>query len=357
MGAFDQVAHGAIDHAECAALGIAPEQVTDFSSNLNPFGPPSGVRAALSALDPAPYPDRSCLRLRMRLAHLHGCEPNQILVGNGANELIHLIAHALAGPNATALVIAPTYGEYEHASRLHRMQIVEVRTQPEDGFRCDITMLSAAIRRINPRLTWLCAPNNPTGVGVEPAAICDLARLCADYDGFLIVDRAYHAFQRGLRDLRDPLDEESPPNLIRLYSLTKSYALAGLRLGYLIAHPAIVAGIGRFQPAWSVNSAAQAAGLAALADTAFLPVTLPRVWAASDDLETELRQLGLMVWRAVLPFLLVQCGNGAAVRVRLLQRGCLVRDCASFGLPEWVRVAPRQPAENARLIKAWKEIV
>ena len=84
MGAFDRVAHGAIDHAEFAALGIAPEQVTDFSSNLNPFGPPSGVRAALLALDPAPYPDRSCLRLRMRLAHLHGCEPDRILVGNGA---------------------------------------------------------------------------------------------------------------------------------------------------------------------------------------------------------------------------------------------------------------------------------
>jgi histidinol-phosphate aminotransferase len=79
--------------------GSRQKQVTDFSSNLNPFGPPSSVRAALSALDPAPYPDRSCLRLRMRLAHLHGCEPDRILVGNGANELIHLIAHT---PRQTA---------------------------------------------------------------------------------------------------------------------------------------------------------------------------------------------------------------------------------------------------------------
>ncbi len=357
MGAFDQIAHGAIDHAEFAALGIAPEQVIDFSSNLNPFGPPSGVHAALSALDPVPYPDRSCLQLRMRLGRLHGCEPDRILVGNGANELIHLIARALADPPATALVIAPAYGEYEHASRLNQMQIVEVRTQPEDGFHCDIAMLSAAIRRVHPRLTWLCAPNNPTGVGMEPAAVCDLARLCADCDGFLVVDRAYHVFQRSLHDLRDPLDAESPPNLVRLYSLTKSYALAGLRLGYLIARPTIVAGIGCFQPAWSVNSAAQVAGLAALADTAFLPATLPRVWAASDDLVTGLRRLGLEVWRAALPFMLVHCGNGAAVRIRLLRRGCLVRDCASFGLPEWVRVAPRQPAANARLIDAWREIV
>ncbi|MBO9366455.1 MAG: aminotransferase class I/II-fold pyridoxal phosphate-dependent enzyme, partial [Roseiflexus sp.] len=104
-------------------------------------------------------------------------------------------------------------------------------------------------------------------------------------------------------------------------------------------------------------SAAQAAGLAALADTAFLPATLPQVWSASDDLETGLRRLGLKVWRAALPFMLVHCSNGAAVRMRLLQHGCVVRDCASFGLPEWVRVAPRQPEENARLIDAWKEIV
>lgn len=357
MGAFDRVAHGAIDHAEFAALGIAPEQVIDFSSNLNPFGPPSGVRAALSALDPAPYPDRSCLRLRMWLGRLHGCEPDRILVGNGANELISLIARAFADPHATALVVAPTYGEYEHAGRLNQMQIVEVRAQSEEGFRCDITALSAAIRRVNPRLTWLCVPNNPTGVGMEPAAICELARVCADCDGYLVVDRAYHAFQRGLCDLHDPLDEQSSLNLIRLYSLTKSYALAGLRLGYLIAQPSVVAGIGRLQPAWSVNSAAQAAGLAALADTTFLPATFPQVWAASDDLETGLRRLGLDVWRAALPFMLVRCGNGAMVRAHLLRRGCLVRDCASFGLPEWVRVAPRQPGENARLIDAWKEII
>jgi histidinol-phosphate aminotransferase len=118
-----------------------------------------------------------------------------------------------------------------------------------------------------------------------------------------------------------------------------------------------VAGIGRFQPAWSVNSAAQAAGLAALADADFLPATLPRLWSASDDLRDGLRRLGLDVWRAAMPFMLVRCGNGAAMRMRLLRHGCLVRDCASFGLPEWVRVAPRQPAENARLIEAWKEIV
>ncbi|MCS6939133.1 MAG: aminotransferase class I/II-fold pyridoxal phosphate-dependent enzyme, partial [Roseiflexus sp.] len=195
MDALDNVAHGALDHAELAALGIAPEQVIDFSSNLNPFGPPSAVRAALAALDPAPYPDRSCLRLRTVLAERHGCAPDQVLAGNGANELIHLIARALGEPGATSLIITPTYGEYEHASRLAQMRIVEVRAPASDDFRLDDQALINAVRRIRPRLTWLCAPNNPTGVSLPPSVIGALAAAC---DGFLIVDRAYYTFQRDL---------------------------------------------------------------------------------------------------------------------------------------------------------------
>lgn len=354
MGAFERVAHGALDHAELIALGIAPDRVIDFSSNLNPFGPPPAVRAALANLDPAPYPDRSCIALRTILAQRHSCTPEHILVGNGANELISLIAQALGAPEAISLVIAPTYGEYEHASRLMRMQVAEVRAQADEGFHLSDQALHHAVQRFRPRLIWLCTPNNPTGTTLSPAALHNLADAC---NGFVVVDRAYYVFQRDLDDLRDPLDAPAPSNLIRLYSLTKSYALAGLRLGYLIAQPEIVQRIGRFQPAWSVNSAAQAAGLAALADDNFLSTTLPRLWRVSDDLYAGLRQLELHVWRAALPFMLVRCGDGSAVRRRLLQYSCVVRDCASFGLPEWVRLAPRRPPENERLLAAWKEIV
>ncbi|ABU56758.1 pyridoxal phosphate-dependent aminotransferase [Roseiflexus castenholzii] len=354
MDTLDRVVHGALDSAELAALGIAPDRVIDFSSNLNPFGPPPAVHTALATLDPTPYPDRHCLRVRTILAERHGCALDQVLAGNGTNELIYLIAQALGEPGATALILAPTYGEYEHASRLARMQVVEVRAPASDGFRFDEQALIEAVQHIRPRLIWLCAPNNPTGTSLPPSIIGDLASAC---DGFLVADRAYYAFQRDLHDGRDPLDGTAAPNLIRLYSLTKSYALAGLRFGYLIAHPEVATHIGRFQPAWSVNSAAQAAGLAALTDAVFLPATLPRLWSASDDLVAGLHRLGLYVWRAALPFMLVRCGNGATVRTRLLHLGCIVRDCASFGLPEWVRVAPRRPEENARLIAAWKEIV
>ncbi|MBX0328940.1 aminotransferase class I/II-fold pyridoxal phosphate-dependent enzyme, partial [Oscillochloris sp. ZM17-4] len=148
-----------------------------------------------------------------------------------------------------------------------------------------------------------------------------------------------------------------PVGLLRLHSLTKSYAIAGLRLGYLLADAELIARVAAYQPTWSVSSAAQAAGLAALADGGFLARTLPQIWAGSDALQAGLIALGLRVHRAGLPFMLVRAGDGAATRAALLRRGCAVRDCASFGLPAWVRVAPRRPEENVRLLDAWKEIL
>lgn len=354
MGARRGVAHGALDHEELAALGLSAAALLDFSSNLNPFGPPAGVRAALCALDLAPYPDRSCHRLRLRLAERHRCAPDAVLAGNGANELIHLLARALLGPGAAALVVGPTFGEYAHASALAGAEVVELRAHEGGRFQLDEQAVLAAIGRVRPRITWLCAPNNPTGVDLSPA-IPALGRACAAHGGLLVVDRTYHELRRGGRQAREP-ESATEPNLVWLHALTKSYALAGLRLGYLIAAPDIVARVGAYQPAWSVSSAAQAAGLAALDDPAFLAASVPRLWAASDGLLAGLGGLGLRIWRAALPFMLVYTGDSAATRAALLRRGCAVRDCASFGLEGWVRVAPRRPEENRRLIDAWKEL-
>lgn len=350
MGATDGIVHGALDHAELAALGVRPEALIDFSSNLNPFGPPEAVRRALAALDPAPYPDRSCLALRHALAARHGCPIEQILVGNGANELIHLLARALLHPSDPVLVLGPTYGEYAHTCRLAGAHVVELLAHPADDFRHDAEALTTIVSRLRPRLTWLCTPNNPTGTAYDPAAIGRLAEQVASTGGLLIVDRAYTALRRdgGIDAL------PTRPSLLELHSLTKSYALAGLRLGYLLGDPALLERVGAYQPTWSVNSAAQAAGLAALSDAAFLPATIPQLWAASDALCADLHALGCTVRRATLPFFLVHTGNGAATRQTLLRRGCLVRDCASFGLAEWVRIAPQRPERNRQFVAVWE---
>ncbi len=356
MESYSPVVHGALDEAELARLGLSVGQLIDFSSNINPFGPPDSVLQALRSLNPAPYPDRSCLRLRTQLAALHHCATNAILVGNGANELIHLVGRACGEAGATALVVGPTYGEYAHASRLVGMQVVEQQSTIATGFHPDLSDLFATIERLRPRLCWLCVPNNPTGIDLSSDMIGELAQACAAVGGLLILDRAYLTLKRNATP-HDPLDYISIPRLIRIYSLTKSYAVAGLRIGYLIADPQTVTAIAHFQPAWSVNSAAQAAALAMLTDTTFLPATIPQLWAVSDELAQNLRQIGLNVWRADLPFMLVNCTHAGLVRHQLLRRGCVVRDCTSFGLPEWVRVAPRRPGDNTRLLAAWREIL
>ena len=356
MGTRHPVAHGALDHAELAARGLDPDELLDFSSNLNPFGPPPGVRVALAALDPAPYPDRSCLRLRQELSARHACDLEQVLPGNGSNQLIHLIARALLRPDDVVLVIGPTFGEYAHASQLAGAHVVEWRACAGEHFAVDCAAVSAQILRLRPRLTWLCAPNNPTGAHVTAAGSRAIAEACAASHGFLIVDRTYHAFVRGRASLVDQL-ADLRSNVLQLHSLTKSYALAGLRLGYLLGDADVVTRVAAYQPAWSVSSAAQAAGLAALADGTFLPCTLPQLWAASDDLYDGLAQIGLIVWRAALPILLAHTGDAAVTRAALLARGCVVRDCSSFGLPEWVRVAPRRPDDNKQLLHVWSAIV
>ena len=141
----------ALDYAELAALGLRPEALLDFSSNVNPFGPAPGVYATLAALDPAPYPDRSCLLLRQQLTARHGCGLAQVLAGNGSNELIHLLAYALLRPGDVALVIGPTFGEYAHASRLANAQVVEWRAYADQRFSIDCALVVDQIRRLRPR--------------------------------------------------------------------------------------------------------------------------------------------------------------------------------------------------------------
>ncbi len=350
------VVHGGLDHAELAALDLAPGDVLDFSSNVNPFGPPRAVREALANLDPATYPDRTSLALRKLLAARHDIAPDQILVGNGSNEIIHLIARALLKPGDAVLVIEPTFGEYAHASRLAAAVVFVARAGAEIGFEHDPDALAVAIRERRPRLVWLCAPNNPTGTTLDLKQLAALAAACSASGSTLVLDQAYVAFERDA-DLRaDPIEPMELPCVLRLHSLTKAYALAGLRLGYLLGDAATLGRIARFQPAWSVNSAAQVAGAAALGDQEFLQSTLARLCDCSDSLGAELASLGLEVLPPRLPFFLVRTGSGADTRMALLRKGIAVRDCGSFGLPELVRVAPRSKEENGRLVQAWREL-
>ncbi len=307
------VVHGALDHAELTALRLDPHALLDFSTNVNPYGPPRRVGEALATLDYGAYPDRSCFQLRRAIAEHHGCDPDHVLVGNGSNELIHLLARALLQGGDSVLVIGPTFGEYARASELAGAAVRLWHAGEEHGFRIAHAPIVDLIRRHKPRLVWLCTPNNPTGAAITVEGLAAIRTACVEAGSRLIVDRAYAAMLRD--DRQDAMRAaEVQPFVLQLYSLTKLYALAGLRLGYLVAQPDVIARVVAYQPTWSVNSAAQAAGLAALTDKEFVHRTLPQLWQSSEQLRAELCALGLGVLPSMLPFMLVHTGNGAATR-------------------------------------------
>ena len=343
-----RVEHGGPDFAELATLGIRPEAILDFSVNKNPLGTSPRAMRALGLVEPSSYPDDRCLRLRAGLAAAHEVHPDEVLVGNGSVELIWLLGQVYLGVDDDVVILGPTFGEYEAAARRSGARITQVDAREQTGFRPDVNEINDTIRGVEPRLIFLCNPNNPTGQVLAPGELQSL--LDALGHGLLIVDEAYV-------DLADGVESVLPlgridPRLVILRSLTKSHGLAGLRLGYMVATPAIVEAVGRAQPPWSVNAFAQAAGFAALGDDEHVVDGRRLARRARAMLVDGLERLGLACVPSRASYWLVKVGDGRLVRDELLRRGILVRDARSFGLPSYIRGAVRPIDECERLLAA-----
>jgi histidinol-phosphate aminotransferase len=342
--------HGALDFAELDRLALAPEAVLDFSVNGNPYGPSPCVREALAQVPYDRYPDREALALRRVLSAHLDVTADQLLVGNGSTELVWLVALAFVRAGDTVLLVGPTFGEYTRAAVLMGARLHQYSARRTEGFRVVPEAITPLLQQRQPRLVFLCNPNNPTGTFVAPDSIAHWA--AAFPRTLFIVDEAYLTFTASAPSVLSV----RRPNMLVLRSMTKAYALAGLRLGYAIGSPDILDALRRARPPWSVNALAQAAGIAALQDTTHLAHCLTRIAQAKHDFVTGLCALELTPVPSTTHFFLVRVGNGASCRQALLQRGMLVRDCASFGLPEYVRMATRRPEENARLLTALEEL-
>ncbi|HYU19701.1 MAG TPA: histidinol-phosphate transaminase [Chloroflexota bacterium] len=339
------VPHGGPDYAELAGLGLQAESLIDFSVNCNPLGASPRAMRALSSVDPSRYPDRQALRLRAGLAAAHDVSPDDVLAGNGSTELIWLLASVYLDPGDVAVVVGPTFGEYEAAIRRRRAEPVIVRASAADGFRPRLEELVGVIQETRPRLVFVCNPNNPTGQALTSDELAVLLAACDET--LLIVDEAYRDFADGLASA---LELRSDPRVVVLRSLTKSFGLGGLRLGYTIAQPSVIEAVQRAQPPWSVNAAAQTAGLAALGDTAHVAAGRQLARRAKAYLVDGLGRLGLRCLPSCTSFWLVEVGDAAELRRQLLVRGILVRDCSSFGLPKHIRLAARPLAQCEKLL-------
>jgi len=341
--------HGAVDPAALRAEGVDPAALTDFSSNQSPLGAAPGVAAAVASAVVDAYPDPHATELTARLAERHGVDPAQVVCGNGSTELIRLVAQLALAPGDVAVSLAPSFGECEVATRLAGARLEEVRLVHAGdgaGFFCDEPALGAALDAHRPRLCWLCSPNNPTGAAL-PAAL--IAALVAGFPATLFVlDEAYCDL---LPEPQWQADLLAAGNLLVLHSMTKYWGLAGLRLGHAVAAPALAAALRAAAPPWSVNAAAQAAGVAALADLDHHRRSVDLLTGERERLVAGLRARGWVTEPTTAGFFLIHVGDAPAARRALLAQGCLVRDCTSFGLPGHVRVSPRHPAQNDLLLE------
>jgi histidinol-phosphate aminotransferase len=343
--------HGGLRSDELRALGMDPSQVIDFSASINPLGPSPRVADALVQLDISRYPDPTSLALTEEIAHRHGVPPERVLIGNGASELIHLVVRVFVRGGQRAIAFTPTFGEFERACLLAGASVYPWRANPERGFRWTLRNKADVLRRVTPPLVYLCNPNNPTGVYLSESDVRSLADGLVG--GPLLLDEAYVSFVESAWDAT-PLTQRG--RVILLRSMTKDYALAGLRLGYLIAREDAIAAARRLQPEWSVSAAAQVAGLAALSDERHLRRSIALVREAKVALVDALERSGFEVHAGAANFVLIRVGDATVTRTALLRRGIAVRDCASFGLPEFLRVGVRTPAENERLAAALVEV-
>jgi histidinol-phosphate aminotransferase len=344
-----QAVHGGLDLAELQSLDVDPARIVDFSTNVNPFGPAPGVRAALAVANIDAYPDRRATVLCRSIAETWSIAPRSILVGNGASELLWLVGLASLRPGDDVLIFAPAYAEYARIASTFGARPIALDATSA-GFRHEPRDVAAALDRIRPRLAFVCNPSNPAGTVLPGETLGDWIRRFPDT--LFCVDEAYLAFAEAARSMiASPTD-----NLVVVRSMTKEHALAGVRLGYAVGPPTWIDAVAAAQPPWSVNALAQAAGVAALADPEHLRRSLDRLADAKRRLVDDLTRIGRAPVASATHYFLVPVGDGRAVRLALLRRGILVRDAASFGLPTHVRIATRLPEENARMVAALAEV-
>jgi histidinol-phosphate aminotransferase len=344
------VSHGGIDYAELANLGISADQVLDFSVSTNPFGPPPGLREALSEASLDRYPDSGSLELRLSLAKKLGISAKNLIIGSGSTELIRMAATAFFGQHDTVVILKPTYGEYELACRIAGADVIHQPLSEEQGFQINLTQLLDLIQRRRPRGIFLCNPNNPTGQYLSQNQVEQIVE--AAKDSLVILDEAYIAFTENTWSSLDLIRRD---NVVILRSMTKDYALAGLRLGYAAAAGSIIPVLEKVKPPWNVSSMAQIAGIYALKSESYLEKSCYRIKDCRKYLVGNLTNLGFTVLPSEANFFLVKVSDAAGLRQALLGKGILVRDCTSFGLPQYIRLAARPEEECRKLIAAVKE--
>ncbi|WP_340673376.1 threonine-phosphate decarboxylase CobD [Brevibacillus agri] len=360
MNVLEAYGHGGDLLTAADRFGMEPGQFLDFSANINPLGMPDSVRemllASLSAV--LRYPDPGHRQFRRALAQRLQLPKEWLLPANGAAEAMALAILGLQPQ--TVGVIYPCFSEYAELSEQFGATVIGCYGKEENGYKADSAELYRLFEQAD--LVFVGSPNNPTGILYEPQEMLQMAEWTVQTDTWLVVDEAFLDFVEESRQFTLASRLERFPRVILLRSMTKMYAIPGLRLGYAIAQPDAIAKMRAKQVSWSVNALALLAGELCLQEHEYERRTRSLVARERAGLVEFIRgELGWKVWPGEANFLLLRSPEGlpaAQLQERLGKKGVLIRSCAMYpGLTAHdVRIAVRGPEDNARLIAALREV-
>ncbi|MDP2111765.1 MAG: histidinol-phosphate transaminase [Thiobacillus sp.] len=330
-------------------LGLAEADIVKLASNENPLGPsPMALAAAQDALyDMALYPDGAGFALKAKLSEKFGVAANQIVLGNGSNDVLDMAARAFLSPGTSSVHSEHAFAVYPIATQTVGAQSIVV---PARDYGHDLAAMRAAIRD-DTRVLWIANPNNPTGTFLPWVEIEAFLETVPPHV-LVVLDEAYGEYlpPAGRCDTAAWLTRF--PNLLIVRTFSKAYGLAGLRVGYGLGSADVIDLLNRVRHPFNVNAPALAAAEAALDDAEFLARSYALNSAGMAQLVAGLAGLGIETVPSKGNFLLAKVGDAARINTELLKRGVIVRPVANYGLPEFLRVSVGLAGQNARFLDA-----
>ncbi|NLO23484.1 MAG: histidinol-phosphate transaminase [Fibrobacter sp.] len=323
--------------------------VIKLASNENPLGPSPKAQAAYLAVSSKLhlYPRGDAPDLIQAIAQKHSVSKHQIILGNGSDEVIDMVGKAFIRPEDECLSLEPTFSVYRFVALSFGAKYITVPALEEDS------PLEALLKKVSSktRVIFICNPNNPTGSYFSQRELLDFIKQIPP-SVLIFVDEAYAEYAQALDYPHLTPYIQEYPNLVISRTFSKIYALAGLRVGYAISSPQVIAGFWKVKPPFDINIAAQASALAAISDTEHVQKSIDLNNKGLVFVTQKIKALGFQVLSSQANFLCVRIGSDASNLVNYLEsQGVIVRGLSSFGMPEWIRVTIGTPEENDFFIK------
>jgi histidinol-phosphate aminotransferase len=330
-------------------LNVPADSIIKVASNENPFGPSPLALAALqkAIMGVHLYPDGNAFYFKQKLATKLGVETSHLILGNGSNEIIEFVAHALLAPGADVVVSQYCFAIYPIVAKMFGANVITV---PARDHGHDLPAMLRAVTP-NTRIVFVANPNNPTGTLAPRETVIQFVNDVPD-DVLLVMDEAYIEFLEDPVDLVPLIRLGTRKNLVLMRTFSKVYGLAGLRVGYGIAGAGLVAAFEKIRQPFNLNLLAQAAALAALDDDDHVKKTRANNFGGLQFFEAAFRRLDLQFVPSSANFILVRVGNGQAVFDAMQKQGVIVRPMGGYQLPEWIRISVGTPQENQRSLTA-----